>query len=216
VLEEETLVSAKGGSLRSDWIAAALIPLLLWPSGSFAGQQPGTVASGEGLKIVVVEGEGNKNNIRLRSAGGIAVKVTDEAEKPVPGAEVTFQVPSAGPSGRFYDWLQTQTVKTNTEGVARVSGFTPNQETGQWHMRVLAQHGVRSGQAMIPQNNVVGEGASSGTSRKKMWIAIGVIGLAAAIAGGVAAASGGDSTDAVTGRRPVVIAPGTVTVGGPR
>jgi hypothetical protein len=63
---------------------------------------------------------------------------------------------------------------------------------------------------------VLGEGgASSGKSRKKMWIAIGVIGVAAAIAGGIAA-SGGDSADAVTGKRPVVIAPGTVTVGGPR
>jgi hypothetical protein len=202
--------------LRSDWIAVALIPLLLWPSGGFAGQQPGTVASGEGLKIVAVEGEGNKNNIRQRSAGGIVVKVTDDADKPVPGAEVTFQVPSTGPGGRFYDWLLTQTVKTNAEGIARVSGLTPNDEPGQWHMRVLAQQGVRSGQLLIPQNNVLGEGgASSGKSRKKMWIAIGVIGVAAAIAGGVAA-SGGDSADAVTGKRPVVIAPGTVTVGGPR
>jgi hypothetical protein len=202
--------------LRSDWIAVPLIPLLLWPSGAFAGQQPGTVASGEGLKIVAVEGEGNKNNVRLRSAGGIAVKVTDDSDKPVSGAEVTFQVPSSGPSGRFYDWLQTQTVKTNAEGIARVSGLTPNEEAGQWHMRVLAQQGVRSGQLLIPQNNVLGEGGvSNGKSRKKLWIALGVIGIAAAVAGGVAA-SGGDSADAVASKRPVVIAPGTVTVGGPR
>jgi hypothetical protein len=202
--------------LRSDWIAVALIPLLLWPSGAFAGQQPGTVASGEGLKIVAVEGEGNKNNIRQRSAGGIAVKVTDNADSPVSGAEVTFQVPPSGPSGRFYDWLQTQTVKTNAEGIARVSGLTPNDESGPWHMRVLVQQGVRSGQLLIPQNNVLGEGSTSnGKSRKKMWIAIGVIGVAAAIVAGVAA-SGGDSAEAVAGKRPVVIAPGTVTVGGPR
>ena len=106
----------------------------------------GFVASGEGLKIVVVQGEDNRNNIRQRSAGGIAVKVMDDAEKPVTGAEVTFQVPSSGPSGRFYDWLQTQTVKTNAEGLARVSGLTPNDEAGKWHMRVMAQQGVKSGQ----------------------------------------------------------------------
>jgi hypothetical protein len=157
--------------------------LLLWPSGAFASQQQGPVASGDGLKIVVVQGEDNRNNIRLRSAGGIAVKVMDDAEKPVSGAEVTFQVPSSGPSGRFYDWLQTQTVKTNTEGVARVSGFTPNDEPGKWHMRVLAQQGVRSGQLLIAQNNVMGEGAAAngGGSRKKLWIAIGVAAVAAAV-----------------------------------
>ena len=201
--------------MRSDWIAVGLIPLLLWPSGAFAWQQPGTAASGEGLKIVVVQGEDNRNNIRLRSAGGIAVKVMDDAEKPVTGAEVTFQVPSSGPSGRFYDWLQTQTVKTNSEGIARVTGLTPNDEPGKWHLRVLAQQGVRSGQLLIPQTNVLGENASSGNgSRKKMWILIGV-GVAAAIGIGIAAASGGDSA-AVTSKRPVVIAPGPVTVGGPR
>ena len=203
--------------MRSDWIAVGLIPLLLWPSGVFAGQQPGVVASGEGLKIVVVQGEDNKNNIRQRSAGAIAVKVMDDAEKPVSGAEVTFQVPSSGPSGRFYDWLQTQTVKTNAEGLARVSGLTPNDETGKWHMRVMAQQGVKNGQLLIPQNNVMGEGAaSSGKSHKKMWIAIAVAGIAAAVIAGVVVAGGDDSGSSATSKRPVVIAPGPVTVGGPR
>lgn len=203
--------------MRSDWIAVGLIPLLLWPTAVFAAQQPGAVASGEGLKIVVVQGEDNRNNIRLRSAGGIAVKVMDEAEKPVTGAEVTFQVPSSGPGGRFYDWLQTQTVKTNSEGIARVSGLTPNDEVGKWHMRVMAQQGVKNGQVLIPQNNVMGEGAAatSGKSHRKLWIAIGVIAVAA-IVGGVVASGGDDGGSSTTAKRPVVIAPGTVTVGGPR
>jgi hypothetical protein len=201
--------------LRSDWIAVGLVPLLLWPSGAFAWQQQSSAAAGEGLKIVVIQGEDNRNNIRLRSAGGIAVKVMDDTEKPVAGAEVTFQVPSSGPSGRFYDWLQTQTVKTNSEGIARVTGLTPNDEAGKWHLRVLAQQGVRSGQLLIPQTNVMGENASgNGGSRKKTWILIGVA-VAAAVGIGIAAASGGDSAT-VTSKRPVVIAPGPVTVGGPR
>jgi hypothetical protein len=203
--------------LRSDWIAVGLVPLLLWPSGAFAGQQPGTVASSEGLKLVAVQGEDNKNNIKLRSAGGIAVKVMDDTEKPVSGAEVTFQVPSSGPSGRFYDWLQTQTVKTNAEGIARVSGLTPNDEPGKWHMRVLAQQGVRSGQLLIAQNNVMGDGATSnGGSRKKMWIAIAVVGIAAAVVAGVVASNGDDPSSTAASKRPVVIAPGPVVVGGPR
>jgi hypothetical protein len=173
-------------------------------------------STSEGLKIVVVRGDGNRNNIRLKSAEDLVVKVVDTGDKPVPGAEVVFQVPPTGPSGRFYDWLQTQTVKTDTDGMAKAAGFTPNDEPGKWHMRVSAQQGARSATALVPQVNIHGDGttASSGKSRKKLWITLGVIGVAA-IAGGVIAASSGDS-ETTTAKRPVVIAPGPITVGGPR
>ena len=203
-------------SLRSNrWIAIGLVPLLLWPTALFAQQPAG--ASSEGLKVVVVQGEDNRNNIRMRTPSEVAVKVLDEGEKPVTGAEVVFQVPGSGPSGRFYDWLQTQTVKTNAEGIARARGLTPNEQTGQWHMRVMAQQGVKSGQVMVAQNNVVGDSASAtgGKSRKKLWIAVGVIAVAAIVAGAVVSGGGDDAAD-VTNRRPVVVAPGTITVGGPR
>ena len=202
--------------MRSNrWIAIGLVPLLLCPTAVFAQQPAG--ASSEGLKLVVVQGEDNRNNIRMRTPSEVAVKVLDEGEKPVVGAEVVFQVPGSGPSGRFYDWLQTQTVKTNAEGVARARGLTPNEQTGQWHMRVMAQQGVKSGQVMVAQNNVVGDSASAtgGKSRKKLWIAVGVIAVAAIVAGAVASGGGDDAAD-VANRRPVVVAPGTITVGGPR
>jgi len=202
-------------SLRSNrWIAIGLVPLLLWPTALLAQQPAG--ASSEGLKLVVVQGEDAKNNIRMRTGTEVAVKVLDETEKPVAGAEVVFQVPGSGPSGRFYDWLQTQTVKSNAEGIARARGLTPNEQTGQWHMRVMAQHGVKSGQVMVAQNNIVGEGTTAtGTkSRRKLWIAVGVIAVAA-IVGGVIA-SGGDDAATATTRRPVIVAPGTISVGGPR
>jgi hypothetical protein len=188
--------------------------LLLWPTALLAQQPAGT--SNEGLKLVVVQGEDARNNIRMRTGGEVAVKVLDETEKPVAGAEVVFQVPGSGPSGRFYDWLQTQTVKTNAEGVARARGLTPNEQTGQWHMRVLAQHGVKSGQVMVAQNNVIGEGATAngGKSRKKLWIAVGVVAVAAIVAAVVA--GGGDDAATTADRRPVIVATGTISVGGPR
>lgn len=202
--------------MRSDLIAMSLVPLLLWPT-ALPAWQATPAATSEGLKIVVVRGDGNKNNIRLKSAEDIAVKIVDTSDKPVTGAEVVFQVPPTGPSGRFYDWLQTQTVKTDAEGMAKVAGLTPNDEPGRWHMRVMAQQGARTASMLVPQFNINSDGSTkaSGKSHKKMWIAIGVIGVAA-IAGGAAAASrGGDSTTA-TPTRPVVIAPGPITVGGPR
>ena len=202
--------------MRSDrLIALSLIPLLLWPTGLFAWQG-GQAATSEGLKIIVVRGDDGKNNIRLKSAEDLAVKVLDTSEKPVTGAEVIFQVPPNGPSGRFYDWLQTQTVRTDGEGIAKVAGFTPNDEPGRWHMRVMAQQGARSASLLVPQTNILGEGRSgeSSGSRKKLWITLGVIG-AAALIGGIAVAASGDDTPA-TPSRPVVIAPGPITVGGPR
>jgi hypothetical protein len=196
-------------------IALSLIPLLLWPTNLPAGQA-GQASTSEGLKIVVVRGDDGKNNIRLKSTEDIAVKVVDASEKPVAGAEVVFQVPPNGPSGRFYDWLQTQTVKTDAEGIAKVAGFTPNDEPGRWHMRVMAQQGARSASLLVPQTNITGDGRSteSGGSRKKLWIALGIIAVGA-IAGGIALASG-NGDDAATPSRPVVIAPGPITVGGPR
>jgi hypothetical protein len=202
--------------LRSDrLIAISLVSLLLWPTYMF-GWQGGQASTSEGLKIVVVRGDDGKNNIRLKSTEDIAVKVVDTSDKPVAGAEVIFQVPPNGPSGRFYDWLQTQTVRTDAEGVAKVAGFTPNDEPGRWHMRIMAQQGARSASLLVPQTNITGDGKSgeSGRSHKKLWITIGVI-TAAAIAGGIVAA-GGDDNGSATPSRPVVIAPGPITVGGPR
>lgn len=202
--------------MRSDRpIALALVPLLLWPTALPAGQAS-PASTSEGLKIVVVRGDGNRNNIRLKSADDLVVKVVDDAEKPVAGAEVVFQVPPTGPSGRFYDWLQTQTLKTDAEGMAKAAGLTPNDEPGKWHMRVMAQQGARSATALVPQVNINGDGTTTnGKSRRNLWIAIGVIG-AAAIAGGAVAASGGSDAATATATRPVVIAPGPITVGGPR
>ena len=194
--------------------ALMLIPLLLWSSGSLA-QQPAAAPAG-GLKIIVVTGDGVRNDIRQRSSRPLVVKVVDQNDQPVSGAEVVLQAPAAGPGGRFYEWLQAQTLKTDAEGLARAQAFTPNTELGPWQMRVLAQHGARQATAVLSQTNVSRDGAmSNGKSRKGLWIALGLIGAAVAVGFGVAAARNGDTTAAAPGR-PVVVAPGPITVGGPR
>src|SRR6185503_21069676 len=88
------------------------------------GAQQPLVPQGGALKIVVIEGEGAKNNIRQRLAAQPVVEVRDEADKPVPGAEVVFQLPAAGAGGVFNGWMRTQTVKTNAQGQAAATGFT--------------------------------------------------------------------------------------------
>ena len=68
------------------------------------GPKSELIAPPGGLKIVVVQGEGAKNNLRTRSATQPVVEVRDDSDKPVAGAEVVFQLPPAGPGGVFNGW----------------------------------------------------------------------------------------------------------------
>jgi len=146
------------------------------------------------LEIVVVQGEGARNDIGTRRAVPPIVEVRDESGNPVPGAEVVFALPMSGPSGHFYGWIRTQTVRTDEKGRASVSGYEPNDIAGAFEIKVTASHGDRTGTAVIHQIN---EGrprrASPDQAAGKCgckWWAVGIlVGAAAAIAGGAVAAT---------------------------
>lgn len=169
------------------------------------------------LEITIVEGEGAKNNVRARTAVAPVVEVKD-AGKPVEGADVVVILPAVGPSGSFHGWLKNQTVKTDAQGRAAVTGYAPNSEEGRFNIKVTATSGSKTGTAIIAQSNVSGPGASmtGGTKSKRgLWTAIGVIG-AGAVIGGVVAATRGDDSPAAAGKVPVSVTAGPVTVAGPR
>ena len=183
-----------------------------------AQQPPQQLVSAQtgGLKIVVLQGEGARNSIRSRSATSPVVEVRDEADKPVNGAEVVFQLPASGAGGVFNGWMRTQTVRTNSQGQAASSGLTPNDEAGRFNIRVTAQHGGSNASVVIAQSNINGSGGSSnGSSSKKAWIWVGVI-AAAALAAGIAVAATNDSEPDATAVTPVTIQPGAIAVAGPR
>jgi hypothetical protein len=204
------------------FLSLVLSMLLLAPGGAFAqqtsGPQANLVETGA-LKIVVVQGEGAVNNVRARTATQPVVEVRDENDKPVEGAEVVFQLPAAGPGGVFHGWMRNQTARTNAQGQAAASGFTPNEEAGRFNIKVTATTGKRTGTAVIAQSNAVngtGSGAQAKKSRKHLWIAIGVIAAAAIVGGAVAASRGDDDGPSGATANPVTITPGPVTVGNPR
>lgn len=204
------------------FLSPLLSVLLLTPAGAWSqqtsGPQSNLVEPAGGLKIVTLEGEGARNNIRSRNATQPVVEVRDQNDKPVEGAEVVFQLPAAGPGGVFHGWMRNQTTRTNAQGRAAATGFTPNEEPGRFNIKVTATTGQRSGTVVIAQSNAA-NGSGSGTqvskSRRNLWIAIGVI-AAAAIVGGAVAASGGDDDSPAATTNPVTITPGPVTVGNPR
>ena len=166
------------------------------------------------LKITVTAGEGAMNNIKAHVAAQPVVQVKDEKDQPVPGAEVVFQLPPTGPGGVFYGWLKTQTVRTDANGEARAAGFAPNEEAGKFTIRVLAAVGSKTATASINQTNGQGPGGAQAKSSKKgLWIALGVVAVGGII-GGVVAGTSGSSTTTTT--VPITITGGPVTVGGPR
>ncbi len=169
------------------------------------------------LKVTVIEGEGAKNNIRTRTATAPVVEVKDASDKPVSGAEVIFQLPVVGPSGAFNGWLKSQTVRTDAQGRATVTGYAPNDEDGRFNIKVTATSGSETGTVIVAQANVVGTGSNdaAGAKKKGWWKPVAIIG-AVAIAGGVVAANRGGDTPAAAAAVPVVITPGAVTVAGPR
>jgi hypothetical protein len=199
-------------------ITLSLILALSCQAQQVSGPKSDLVQSSSGLKIVVLQGDGAQNNVRTRSATQPAVEVRDDGDKPVPGAEVVFQLPPAGPGGVFNGWMRTQTARTSPEGRAQANGFAPNEEEGKFNIRVTATSGNKTSNALIAQTNTrgTGNGAPQAKSNKKMWTIIAIVGAAALTGGIIAATRGGSSSTAETVAIPVTISPGPVTVGGPR
>lgn len=199
-------------------IAAVLAAVPLGAQQVSGPKQPLAAQAKGTLTINVVEGEGARNVIQSRTAVPPVVEVKDASGKPAVGAEVIFQLPTVGPGGSFNGWLKNQTVRTDDQGKATVTGYAPNPEPGRFNIKVTATSGNQTGSAVIAQINVESSGGSAASARKNNWWkwAVGV-GAVAAIGGGVAAARGGSNGATTTATPiPVSIAVGAVTVGGPR
>lgn len=170
------------------------------------------------LKVNVLEGEGGKNNISTRTAVAPIIEVKDASDKPVPGAEVVFQLPMAGPGGSFNGWLKTQTVRTDDQGKATVAGYSPNTEAGRFNIKVTATMGSQTGSAVIGQSNIEGTGtggaAKTVNTAWKKWVALAV--GAGALGGIAAAVRGGNGSTPAAAAVPVSISAGSVSVAIPR
>ena len=200
-------------------VALALAGALLLPApilAQAAGAAQNLVAQAGNLKIVVLEGEGAKNNVRAKSGTAPVVEVRDEADKPVAGAEVVFQLPATGPGAVFHGWMRTQTVRTDAQGRAGTTGYVPNDEEGRFNIKVTATSGAKTGSAVIAQSNVRGAAGPGSVSAKRRWLVPVVVIAGLAIAGGAVAATRGDNGTVAAATTAVTITPGAVTVAGPR
>jgi len=179
-----------------------------------------------GLKVVVIQGEGARNNVVLGVTQQLIVQIRDENDQPAAGASVTFYSPERGPGGSFFGAYNKLTVGANEQGNAAATSFQPNLFEGPFQIRVIATLGNRAGEAVIHQTNFLQtnalptETASPGIIARLKSIKlsprtkkIAAITVGAIVVLAVATHGGESTTTTATGTS---IIPGTISVGTPR
>lgn len=174
----------------------------------------------EPLAVQVVEGQNAINNISRNTAFEPVVEVRDASGKPVPGVSVSFILPSIGPGALFPDGSRTLMVQTDAAGRAAGRGLRPNNQVGQFEIRVVVASAGESATATITQTNAAPVVASP-RSGKKIAIILGLVGGGAAAVLAAAAGGGGGSgggTPSAPTPPPVSgsVTPGTPGFGPPR
>ena len=173
-----------------------------------------------GIKIAIVEGDGAINNLTEGRARDPIVRITDDDNKPLAGAAVTFLLPDLGAGGTFPTGASL-TVTTGDDGIATARGLRPNNVAGQFQIRVTASYRTLIARASITQTNAAPASAVAKKSNGK-WIAIVAIigggaaaGAALALSGGSNSGSPGGGTPPPAARPPTTVSPGGGTFGPP-
>jgi hypothetical protein len=165
-------------------------------------------------RIEILEGDGAINNIRLHRAKAPVVRVVDQDGRPLLNVAVTFLLPAQGPGGTFVDGRRSLTVMTDSNGQAVARGLRPNNNAGQFQIRVTASYQGQATSTIVTQTNA--EPAGGGGSTKAIVI-LALLGGGAAAAAALALGKHGSSSatppPANTG---AVITPGSPTFGPPR
>jgi hypothetical protein len=165
------------------------------------------------LKISAVDGEGSFNDIQHKMSHPPIVRVVDESNNVVQGAEVSFTLPMVGPSAVFVAGGTKGTAITDDKGIARCPIYKPNSEEGRFNIKVTAESKGKTGTLVVSQSNTLAGGTSVGQKKSgKLWLVLLVGGAAA---GGVFAAThhGGSSPATVP---PTTLSTGGIAVGAPR
>jgi hypothetical protein len=193
---------------RFSFLSALLVFLLVLPPARAQDDQAG-------LRIVIVEGEGVLNNVKLKTLKPVLVEIQSDG-KPAPGASVTFILPNQGPSGTFLNGSATSTVNTDAQGRATSSAINPTGATGAMPIRITASYNGQTANATVHQTNVTGVSSSGGGISRgtKIFIVVAIAG--AAVGAGVALGRGSSSNPATPPPPAIVITAGTPTVGGPK
>jgi hypothetical protein len=188
------------------------------PANPAPGQPIAPLPTEQSLKIRVLAGKDEMNDLERKVMAPLVVQVVDQNERPAEGAEVVFRFPISGPSAEFPGGKSSVTVRTNGGGQAAAVNWMANGQTGTFQVHVNASYGNQIGETTLSMINVA---RIADEEKKKTkgeggwwshrWVKVAVIGGAAAIVVGVVLATRGGGKSGST----VTISPGSPTIGGP-
>ena len=194
------------------------------PAAPAQAPAPAPLPTIEGLKVVVLAGREEVNDIQRKVMAPLVVEVLDQNDRPVEGAEVIFRFPLEGPSATFAGGRTSLSVRTNGQGEAAATNWMANSQTGRFQVHVNASYGNQVGQVIFSMANatkvnranaaVLGPGGEKhGGWLSPTWVKIALIGGGAALVAGVLLATRGGSSKSPGAT--VTISPGAPSIGGP-
>lgn len=146
----------------------------------------------QSLKVRVLAGDGEMNDLERHVMAPLVVQVVDQNERAMEGAQVIFRFPLNGPGAAFAGGKNSVTVLTNGVGQAAAINWMANGQTGSFQVHVNASYGNQVGEATLTMTNVTRiENVSKNLAgaRKKeglwshRWFKVAVIGGAALAVG---------------------------------
>lgn len=112
-----------------------------------------TAVAPHALYISILEGEGELNDTRARTAREPIVQVEDENHKPVAGALVLFALQGNSSSSANFSGLSRLSVRTDANGQAVGRGFQVTRHTGSFQIQVVATVAALQAEIFIHQSN---------------------------------------------------------------
>jgi hypothetical protein len=172
----------------------------------------------QSLKITVLAGNNEMNDLQRHVMAPLVVQVTDQNDRPMDGAQVVFRFPINGPGATFAEGKTSATVRTNSGGQAAATNWMANGEVGTFEVHVNASYGNQIGETTLKMTNVTRIEEAKKVSRRESlwshrWFKVAVIG-GAALAVGLGVYFGTRGGGAKSGNT-VGVSPGPVTVSGP-
>ena len=162
-------------------------------------------AAPKALFITILEGEGELNDIRARTAREPIVQVEDENHKPVAGALVLFAIPKGGAAAANFSGLSSLTVRTGADGRAIGRGFHVTRHTGNFEIAVTATVATVEVAAVIHETNFAKGGKLYNYTANHPTLTTVIVGL-----GGVAVAGTVIALETQPGATTITAGTGTV------
>jgi len=186
-----------------------------------AAPAPAPLPVVQGLKILVLAGKDEANDLSTKIMAPVVVQVIDQNDRPVEGAEVIFRFPISGPSAVFSGGKTSQTVRTNGGGQAAAMNWFANDQTGRFDVHISANYGNQVGETTFQMINAAKVERTRSVAKKNpswfapKWVKIAVVAAGAGIVAGVILGTRGGKSSSAATTPTITITPGSPTIGGP-